>query len=234
MVQNHDSSRWDKSMGNQQHLPILGTVYTVVGVLNLIVAVVLFAAMGTQAALSEDLRAAMDTMTSDVRLVAASVSLLAGLLTLTGGVGLLKQKSWAWGLVWVLACMSLLSVPIGTALGGYALWVLTRSEVRESLGVDANGSAMRAIKVTAALSLLLMIASYPACQLSEPIVQAELSKLSPEERELRQFDMVYLRWGLPGVFAFLWGVMLGVVAIVSWIVERRRIRKTVISALTGH
>jgi len=66
--------------------------------------------------------------------------------------------------------------------------------------------------------LLLIIASYPACQFSEPIVQAELSKLSPEERELRQFDMVYLRWALPGVLSFLWGCMLGLVAIISWIV----------------
>ena len=49
----------------------------------------------------------------------------------------------------------------------------------------------------------------PACQFSEPIVQAELSKLSPQERELHQFDMIYLRWALPGVLAFLWGFMLG-------------------------
>ena len=213
-------------MSRPQELTALGTIYTIVGLLNLLLAVVFFATMGAQAVLSGDARAVMVTMTSDVRLVIASASLLAGLLTFIGGVGLLKRKSWAWGLVWVLACMGLLSFPIGTGLGAYALWVLTRSEVRQTLGVDANGSSvMRTIKVTAALSLLLLIASYPACQLSEPIVQAELSKLSPEERELRQFDMVYLRWALPGVLAFLWGFMLGVVAIVSWIVERKRTRK---------
>ena len=102
--------------------------------------------------------------------------------------------------------------------------------MRESLGLDKSASVMRAIKVTAALSLLLIIVSYPACQLSEPIVQAELSKLSPEERELHQFDLVYARWVLPGVLAFLWGSMLAVVAFVSWIVERKRIRKRAISA----
>ena len=212
-------------MSNEQHLPLLGTLYIIVGALNLMIAALFFATMCTQALTSGDPRSVMEIMTSDKRLVVASVSLLAGLLTLTGGVGLRKRKSWAWGLVWVLACMSLLSVPIGTALGAYALWVLSRSEARQALGVDANGSVMRAIKVTAALSLLLIIASYPACQFSEPIVQAELSKLSPEERELRQFDMVYLRWALPGVLAFLWGLMLGFIAIVSWIVERKRIRK---------
>lgn len=213
-------------MNNEQHLSVLGSLYIAVGLLNLILAVFLFAAMGIQAAGSGDARAMMATMTSDVRLVVASVSLLAGLLTLVGGVGLRKRKSWASGLVWVLACMSLLSLPIGTVLGAYALWVLTRPEVRQSLGVDATGSVMRAIKVTAALALLLIIVSYPACQWSEPIVQAELSKLSPEERAVHQFDMVYLRWALPGVLAFLWGLMLGGVALVSWIFERRRVRKS--------
>lgn len=206
------------------HLRSLGIVYTIVGVLNLILAGVLFAAMGAEATFSEDARSALDTMTSDLRLVVASVSLLSGVLTLIGGVGLLKRKSWASGLVWVLACMSLLSFPIGTALGAYALWVLTRSEVRQALGVS---SMMTTIKVTAVVALFLIVASYPACQFTEPIVQAELSKLSPEERAVHQFDMVYLRWALPGALAFLWGFMLAVVAIVSWIVERKRMRKTV-------
>lgn len=214
-------------MSKPQELTALGTVYTIVGILNLILAAVLFFAMDGQAALFGNARAVIDTMTSDVRFAVASVSLLSGLLTLTGGIGLLKQKSWAWGLVWVLASMSLLSFPIGTALGAYAFWALTRSEVRQALGVDANGSSMmRTIKVTAALSLLLIVASYPACHFSEPIVQAELSKLSPQEREVHQFDMVYLRWALPGVLAFLWGFMLMLVTIAAWIIERKRIRKS--------
>ena len=214
-------------MSTQPNLTFVGAMYIILGVLNLMVALLLFAAMGAQDIFSGNAHAAMVAMSSDFRLVVASASLLGGLLTFTGGVGLLKRKSWAWGLVWVLAWMGLLSFPIGTIVGASALWVLTRSEVRQSLGID--GLAMkRTIKVTAALSLLLIIAAYPACQLAEPIVQAELSKLSPEERELRQFDMVYARWVLPGVFAALWGTMLGGVAIVSWFVERRRIRKSIV------
>jgi len=217
-------------MNNEQHLSTLGAFYAIVGGINLIVAAILVAGAGALAALSGEAGAVMDTMTSEPRLMVAFVALLAGPLYLIGGVGLLKKKSWAWGLVWILACMSLLSFPIGTLLGVYALWVLTRSEVRQCLGVDKAGSVMRAIKVTAALSLLLIIASYPACQFSEPIVQAELSKLSPEERELHQFDIVYARWVLPGVLAFLWGSMLGLVAIVSWIVERKRLRKMAVAS----
>ena len=212
-------------MSDEEHLPILGTIYIIVGVLNFLLAGVLFTAVGTEAGLAENAHAAIDTMTSDIRFLIAPVSLLAGLLTLIGGIGLRKQKSWAWGLVWVLACMSLLSFPIGMALGAYALWVLTRPDVRQCVGVDANGLLMKTVKVTTVVALLLIIVSYPACHLAEPIVQAELSKLSPEERELRQFDMVYMRWGLPGILSFLWGCMLAIVALVSWVVERRWIRK---------
>ncbi len=108
-------------MSHQQHVSILGAIYLILGILNLLLAVILFAAIGAQAMLSADARAVIDTLTSDVRLLLASVSLLTGILTLIGGVGLRKRKSWAWGLVWVLACMSLMSVPIGTAIGAYAL-----------------------------------------------------------------------------------------------------------------
>ena len=215
-------------MSERQHVDILGAIYAILGGLFLFVAVFLVAVVGFRAVASGDARDVMDTMTSDPRMMASLLSLLPGLPAFIGGIGLLKRKSWAWGLVWVLACMGLVSFPIGMALGAYAIWVLTRSETRQALRVDANGSTMmRTVKVTAVLSLLLMIASYPACQLSEPIMQAELNKLSPEERELRQFDLVYVRWGLPGILAFLWGLMLGVVAFISWIVERIRIRKSV-------
>jgi hypothetical protein len=39
--------------------------------------------------------------------------------------------------------MSLLSFPIGTALGSYPLWVLTRSEVRQSLGTALFGDLIQ-------------------------------------------------------------------------------------------
>ncbi len=217
-------------MGDEQHLTILGTIYTIMGALALLVAVAVFIAMSSEAAVFVDTRAMIDAMTADIRLVIVLVSLLGGLLNLIAGIGLLKRKTWAWGLVWVVACLGLLNLPIGMVIGIYALWVLTRPEVRQALGVDAHGSSlMKTVKVTAAVALVLIIASYPACHFTEPIVQAELSKLSPEERELRQFDMEYMRYGLAGVLAFLWGSMLALVAIISLIVERRRIRKRVIN-----
>ena len=43
---------------------------------------------------------------------------------LTGGVGLLQRAPWARILVLVVAFVSLINVPLGTALGIYTLWVL--------------------------------------------------------------------------------------------------------------
>jgi len=45
-----------------------------------------------------------------------------------GGIGLLKMQPWARILVIVLSGLGLLSVPIGTAMGIYGLWVLLNEE----------------------------------------------------------------------------------------------------------
>lgn len=210
-------------MSTQQHLTTLGGLYIALGALNVLIALVNFVAMTTAGLLSGNAREVTEAVTSDVRSAVVSFCLLGAVLAFIGGFGLLKRKSWSWSLVYILSCMSLLSVPFGTAIGVYALWVLMRPETEQSLRVGANTSLMRrTIKITFALSLVLMTASYPACYLGEHAVQGELSKLSPAELQLHQFDMVYGRWVLPGVVMFLWGTMLAVVAIVSWLIERRR------------
>jgi hypothetical protein len=45
-----------------------------------------------------------------------------------GGIGLLKMQPWARILVIVLSALGLLSIPIGTAMGIYGLWVLLNEE----------------------------------------------------------------------------------------------------------
>ena len=48
-----------------------------------------------------------------------------------GGIGLLKRKYWARILILVLSFLSLLSIPFGTALGIYGIWILLKSETIE-------------------------------------------------------------------------------------------------------
>ncbi len=51
-----------------------------------------------------------------------------------GGIGLLKEQPWARILMIVLSALSLLSIPIGTALGIYGLWVLLNEETARMFG----------------------------------------------------------------------------------------------------
>jgi len=101
-------------MSNPQELTVLGLIYIIMGVLNLMVALALFLKIGGEAGLFENSPAAMDTMTADMRLVIVCGSLLAGFLTLIGGAGLLKQKSWS--------C----SVSLGIYAGGSRICILDR------------------------------------------------------------------------------------------------------------
>jgi hypothetical protein len=45
-----------------------------------------------------------------------------------GGIGLFKRKEWARILVLVTSALHLLNFPIGTAIGGYSIWVLVKPE----------------------------------------------------------------------------------------------------------
>jgi hypothetical protein len=56
-------------------------------------------------------------------MIATPLSILAA-LHLAAGVGLVRFRRWARSLVFVLSFVALLNIPLGTAVGGYSLWVL--------------------------------------------------------------------------------------------------------------
>ena len=61
--------------------------------------------------------------------VGTSISLWLILISvpgIVGGIGLLKRQSWARYMVLVLSILDLFSVPIGTAIGVYSIWVLVQ------------------------------------------------------------------------------------------------------------
>ena len=52
------------------------------------------------------------------------------------GIGLRRRRTWSRSVGLVLALLSLLVVPFGTAMGAYAFWVLLRQRARELLGAQ--------------------------------------------------------------------------------------------------
>ena len=56
--------------------------------------------------------------------IAASLIIVLSLPRLIAGLGLLKHRNWARILTMIVSVIGLIDFPVGTALGGYGLWVL--------------------------------------------------------------------------------------------------------------
>jgi hypothetical protein len=112
----------------QQHVRILGWCFIVYSALLLLLAGFLFFVIGGAGLISGDRQAMLVTGAVGTFLAAFFVILsLPGLLT---GFGLLKFRPWARIVGIVLGALNLLSFPIGTALGVYAIWVLVNAQTQ--------------------------------------------------------------------------------------------------------
>jgi len=121
-----------------QHIRILSVLFIIFGVLGLLAAVVVFmVGAGTVASiLSDD--------NSDEAKVGAAwaggcittVSVLVGLLSIPNiiaGWGLARRKRWARILTIILGIIALPQMPIGTALGLYAIIIMFNDETKALL-----------------------------------------------------------------------------------------------------
>ena len=118
-------------MSIQQHITILGGIFIALSSLMLLAALIVFLGLVGGGLLSGDAQAM--AITSGLGVVIALFLLILSAPGIIGGIGLLKRKSWSRILVIVLAILNLLNVPLGTLIGIYALWVLTRPEAIDIL-----------------------------------------------------------------------------------------------------
>jgi hypothetical protein len=123
----------------QQHVRILGWLFIVYSAIIDVIALIVLAVLGGAGALSGDRQAFMVTGA-----VGVGIAIFLFLISIPGilaGLGLLKYQQWARILALVLAVLHLFSIPIGTALGIYAFWVLLNPQVTplfEARGVAAT------------------------------------------------------------------------------------------------
>ena len=111
-----------------QQINIIAYLYLALGILTLIGAFIVTLAVAGGGWLSGDETAI--AVTSTVGFAIGGVMAIGGIFSLVAGYGLLKRRSWARTLTIVLSVINLLNFPLGTALGGYALWVMLKDESR--------------------------------------------------------------------------------------------------------
>jgi len=108
------------------HLQLLGCLSIAGSVLRLIILIV----MGSVQSAFGQYSPSFVTSMASVLIILLGATMLLGFIC---GYGLLTKKSWSRMPTLVLSCISLLSFPIGTALGVYGLWILLNEDAIELL-----------------------------------------------------------------------------------------------------
>lgn len=120
-------------------LAILHIVFSACGIIGALIVLLIFGGLASVVGISGD-TAPTDRTTGmavlgGIGLLVSIVILVLSVPGLIAGIGLLKFRPWSRMLTIVLSALDLLSVPFGTALGIYGLWVLL-SQPTESLFRD--------------------------------------------------------------------------------------------------
>ena len=111
------------------HVKVVGALFIAFGALGLLVAMFVIATFGLSAGI---VGMAADPADAEIAqpilaIIGTAVTTFLLVLSLPGiivGWGLLKFKPWARIAGIVLSALNLINIPVGTALGIYALWVL--------------------------------------------------------------------------------------------------------------
>jgi hypothetical protein len=103
------------------HIRLLGIFWLAISGLRLLPGLILIAIFGYG---GEFLPPDVPIFVPGLLRFLGTIFLVAGALGIAAGWGLLARQPWARMLAIVMACIGLLDVPFGTALGIYTLWVL--------------------------------------------------------------------------------------------------------------
>ncbi len=120
----------------EKHVSNVGVLFVFFGGQGVFMSLIFLIMIGTGATLSGDPDVAK-TM-SFIALVTIVPFLIIEALKIVGGIALLQQRPGARIPVLILSFLSLLAIPIGTAYGFYAIWVLMKDDTVRLLAKSAD------------------------------------------------------------------------------------------------
>jgi len=124
----------------ESHKRILGILYLVWGLLtlllvfgiNVFISFMMFHTNTRELDLPE-----MMMVEGIVRVIMGFVLLVISLPSIIGGIGMLYDKKWAFTIILIVGIFSLMSFPMGTAIGVYTLWAyLKDQEIQKGRGKE--------------------------------------------------------------------------------------------------
>lgn len=122
----------------ESHIKILGILHVVLGGMGVLAAIAILCLFGGIAGLVGSTAAAGDSaiavpILGGIGSLIAVILLVLSLPGFIGGIALLNMASWSRIYMIVISALYLIHVPLGTALGIYGLWVLTKPETEALL-----------------------------------------------------------------------------------------------------
>jgi len=115
--------------GLDKHVKILSSLFFAYGAIKCIIGIVIMSVLSMAGELSGNEDAMR--ITSIIGDSIASILIFFSIPNIIGGIGLYKRQKWGRILALILCFLSLLSIPFGTALGIYGIWVLLNDESKE-------------------------------------------------------------------------------------------------------
>jgi hypothetical protein len=120
------------------HKKILGIIYVISACFALLVAVFIraFISLVFEFAIEEgEMEPRMrDFVMSIISFVPAIIIVFSVIPTLIAGIGLLARATWAPILSLIMGCLKLISFPIGTIIGIYAIWIFAEDQRLKRVG----------------------------------------------------------------------------------------------------
>ncbi|MHC4643447.1 MAG: serine/threonine-protein kinase [Planctomycetota bacterium] len=110
-----------------EHLGFVAVLRIVWGTLGLLLGAAIVAIMVGPAIFENDPKAIK--ILSAFALLPAGFIWLTSILDVIAGIGLLKRRNWARILGIIGGILDLLAIPVGTAIGIYTIWILTKKEI---------------------------------------------------------------------------------------------------------
>ena len=113
----------------EQHITILGVLNIAWAAVEIMVALIVFAAVAGGGILSGDVE--VMTITTTVGFIISFLALIFAIPGLVGGIALLQHREWGRILVLVLGFLRMVCIPLGTILGIYSIWVLLNEDAKK-------------------------------------------------------------------------------------------------------